>query len=94
MHDWRHAGEGSGLKKALSGIVGEQVDELLKNEENRELLDGLENESQRVENAKKELVEIERQELEAKLVRDYITQLESRASEVLTLPNSQFLCVS
>ncbi|KAM1025288.1 hypothetical protein ACFX13_039184 [Malus domestica] len=76
------AGEGGGLKKALSGIVGEQVEELLKREENRELLDGLEKASQRVENAKRELAEIERQELEAKLVRDYITQLESRASEI------------
>ncbi|KAB2604752.1 hypothetical protein D8674_041526 [Pyrus ussuriensis x Pyrus communis] len=76
------AGEGGGLKKALSGIVGEQVEELLKREENRELLDGLEKASQRVENAKRELAEIERQELEAKLVSDYITQLESRASEI------------
>ncbi|CAN6713330.1 unnamed protein product [Malus baccata var. baccata] len=76
------AGEGGGLKKALSSIVGEQVEELLKREENRELLDGLEKASQRVENAKRELAEIERQELEAKLVRDYITQLESRASEI------------
>ncbi|XP_068305639.1 uncharacterized protein [Pyrus communis] len=76
------AGEGGGLKKALIGIVGEQVEELLKREENRELLDGLEKASQRVENAKRELAEIERQELEAKLVRDYITQLESRASEI------------
>ncbi|RXH95814.1 hypothetical protein DVH24_008314 [Malus domestica] len=79
------AGEGGGLKKALSGIVGEQVEELLKREENRELLDGLEKASQRVENAKRELAEIERQELEAKLVRDYITQLESRASETMTI---------
>ncbi|KAM1080303.1 hypothetical protein FF1_014964 [Malus domestica] len=76
------AGEGGGLKKALSGIVGEQVEELLKREENRELLDGLEKASQRVEIAKRELAEIERQELEAKLVRDYIAQLESRASEI------------
>lgn len=58
------------------------MEELLKREENRELLDGLEKASQRVENAKRELAEIERQELEAKLVRDYITQLESRASEI------------
>lgn len=71
--------------------MGEQVEELLKREENRDLLDGLEKASQRVEMAKRELAEIEKQELEAKLVRDYINQLESRASEVLILPNSHFL---
>lgn len=62
--------------------MGEQVEELLKREENRDLLDGLEKASQRVEMAKRELAEIEKQELEAKLVRDYINQLESRASEI------------
>ncbi|KAH0975104.1 hypothetical protein GBA52_017003 [Prunus armeniaca] len=75
------SGESGSLKDALSGIVGEQVEELLKKEENRDLLDGLEKASQRVEMAKRELAEIEKQELEAKLVRDYINQLESRASE-------------
>ncbi|XP_008239243.1 PREDICTED: uncharacterized protein LOC103337855 [Prunus mume] len=76
------SGESGSLKDALSGIVGEQVEELLKKEENRDLLDGLEKASQRVEMAKRELAEIEKQELEAKLVRDYINQLESRASEI------------
>ncbi|XP_021816595.1 uncharacterized protein LOC110758927 [Prunus avium] len=76
------SGESGSLKDALSGIVGEQVEELLKREENRDLLDGLEKASQRVEMAKRELAEIEKQELEAKLVRDYINQLESRASEI------------
>lgn len=85
------SGESGSLKDALSGIVGEQVEELLKREENRDLLDGLEKASQRVEMAKRELAEIEKQELEAKRVRDYINQLESRASEVLILPNSHFL---
>ncbi|XP_022738438.1 uncharacterized protein LOC111291114 isoform X2 [Durio zibethinus] len=70
------------LKDALSGIVGKQVEELLNREENKDLLDGLEKASQRVERAKRELAEIERQELEAQLLRNYINQLESRASEI------------
>lgn len=70
------------LKDALTGIVDERVEELLKREENRVLLDGLEKATLRVEMAKKELAEIERQELEAKLLKDYITQLETRTSEV------------
>lgn len=70
------------LKDALAGMVEEGVEELLKREENRGLLDGLEKASQRVESARKELAEIERQELEAKRLREYVNQLESRASEV------------
>lgn len=46
------------------------------------LLDGLEKASQRVEKARRELAEIERQELEAAQLRNYINQLESRAAEV------------
>lgn len=75
-------GEMGNLKDALTGIVDERVEELLKREENRVLLDGLEKATLRVEMAKKELAEIERQELEAKLLKDYITQLETRTSEV------------
>lgn len=62
--------------------MDERVEELLNREENRGLLDGLEKASQRVEMAKRELAEIEKQELEAKLMREYVNQLESRASEV------------
>lgn len=58
------------------------MEELLNRQENRVLLDGLEKASQRVEMARRELAEIERQELEAKQLRDYINQLESRASEI------------
>ncbi|GMJ06291.1 hypothetical protein HRI_004298300 [Hibiscus trionum] len=71
-----------GLKDALSGIVGKQVEELLNREENKGLLDGLDKASQRVEMAKRQLAEIEKQELEAQLLRNYIHQLESRASEI------------
>nr|TKR97661.1 hypothetical protein D5086_0000213060 [Populus alba] len=63
-------------------MVDKQVEELLNRQENRVLLDGLEKASQRVEMARRELAEIERQELEAKQLRDYINQLESRASEI------------
>ncbi|XP_016439865.1 uncharacterized protein LOC107765704 [Nicotiana tabacum] len=75
-------GETGSLKDALTGIVDERVEELLNREENRVLLDGLEKATQRVEMAKKELADIERQELEVKLLKDYITQLETTTSEI------------
>ncbi|XP_010538852.1 PREDICTED: uncharacterized protein LOC104813055 [Tarenaya hassleriana] len=81
----RSSSESSGdrdLKDSLSGIVGKQVEELLSREENKGLLDGLEKASMRVEMARRELAEIERQELEAKLLQDYVNQLETRASEI------------
>ncbi|XP_043697087.1 uncharacterized protein LOC122647847 [Telopea speciosissima] len=75
-------GDNEGLKDALSGIVDKRVEQLLNREENKVLLDGLEEASRRVEMAKKELADIERQELEAAQLRDYVVQLENRASEV------------
>ncbi|KAE8683909.1 hypothetical protein F3Y22_tig00111166pilonHSYRG00306 [Hibiscus syriacus] len=72
----------NGLKDALSGIVGKQVEEFLNREDNKVLLDGLEKASQRVETAKRQLAEIEKLELEAQLLRNYIDQLECRASEI------------
>ncbi|KAG7546378.1 hypothetical protein ISN44_As12g017450 [Arabidopsis suecica] len=77
-----NSSDGGDLKKSLSGIVGNQVEELLSSEENKNLLDGLEKASMRVEIAKRELQEIERQEIEAKLLQDYVNQLESRAAEI------------
>lgn len=77
-----NSSDGGDLKKSLSGIVGNQVEELLSREENKSLLDGLEKASMRVETAKRELAEIVRQELEAKLLQDYVDKLESRAAEV------------
>ncbi|KAA8526097.1 hypothetical protein F0562_007803 [Nyssa sinensis] len=74
--------ESGGLKDVLSGMVDDQVDELLNREENRVLLDGLEKATQRVEMAKRELAEIEKQEIEAKQLRDYINLLETRTSEI------------
>ncbi|KAL3499083.1 hypothetical protein ACH5RR_041815 [Cinchona calisaya] len=74
--------KGSNLKDVLSGMVDERVEQLLSNEENRVLLDGLEKATQRVERAKRELAEIERQEAEAKLLRDYVNKLQSTTSEI------------
>ncbi|GAB4857664.1 hypothetical protein Ancab_015570 [Ancistrocladus abbreviatus] len=74
--------ESSGLKSALSNIVDQKVEELLNKEENRELLDRLNKASERVEMARKELAEIEKQEFEAKRMRDYIEQMEGRAAEL------------
>ncbi|KAI3687423.1 hypothetical protein L1987_81119 [Smallanthus sonchifolius] len=73
---------GGGLKNLLSGIVDERVDELLNREENRVLLDGLDKATQRVEIAKRELAQIEQQEIENKKMKDYINQLEIRAAEI------------
>lgn len=70
--------------------MGEQVQELLNREENRALLDELQKASLRVEKAKRELAEIERQEIEAKQMREYVNQLEKRASEVLKLASVLF----
>lgn len=70
------------LKDALAGMVDQRVEQLLNREENKDLLDGLEKASLRVEMAKKELAEIEKQELEAKQMRDYVNKLEARAFEV------------
>ncbi|KAL4592722.1 hypothetical protein LXL04_005725 [Taraxacum kok-saghyz] len=73
---------GGGLKNLLSGIVDERVDQLLNSDENRALLDGLDKATQRVELAKRELAEIEKQEIENRKIKEYINQLESRASEI------------
>ena len=63
-------------------MVDSRVEELLSKEENRVLLEGLEKASQRVDKAKRELAEIQRQELQAEQLRNYVKQLESRAFEV------------
>ncbi|KAI9108269.1 hypothetical protein K1719_020752 [Acacia pycnantha] len=70
------------FKDALSGMVDEQVQELLSKKENRVLFDGLEKASLRVEMARKELALIEQQELAAKQFREYTNQLEGKAMEI------------
>ncbi|XP_073106396.1 uncharacterized protein [Elaeis guineensis] len=84
------AGDGEGTeeqqpsraKDVLSGMVGDRVEELLRREENRALLDGLEEASRRVDRAREALADIERQEAEALRAKEYIRQLESRESEI------------
>ncbi|KAG9452622.1 hypothetical protein H6P81_005526 [Aristolochia fimbriata] len=71
------------MKDLLSGMVDKRVEELLGREENRVLLDGLEEASQRVERARKELLEIERQEKEAEQLKSYVRILENRESEIV-----------
>lgn len=74
--------ESMNLKDLLTGMVDDRVEQLLNKDENRVLLDGLEKATQRVELAKRELAELEKQEAEAKLAREYMNQLQARASEV------------
>lgn len=70
------------FKEELSGMMEEQIQELLSRKENKDLLDGLEKASLRVEMAKRELALIQKQELAAKQFKDYINQLEGKAFEV------------
>ncbi|GAU22225.1 hypothetical protein TSUD_227610 [Trifolium subterraneum] len=65
------------FKDALSGMMGDQVEELLSREENKVLMDRLEKASQRVENAKTELAFIQKQELALKQFKDYTQQLKT-----------------
>lgn len=78
----QEAGSGGSLKSSLSNIVDKSVEELLGKEENKELLDKLNKASERVQLARKELADIERQELEAQQMRKYVNELETRASEI------------
>lgn len=80
--DISNNGSDFSLKDSLSGLVDEQIQELLSKKENRIMLDGLEKASLRVEMARKELALIEEQELAAKKFREYLNQLEGKAMEV------------
>lgn len=62
--------------------VSAMVDELLKKEENKQLLDGLNEASERVDRARMALADFERQEDEARKVKEYVSQLESRKLEI------------
>lgn len=62
----------------MSGMV----EELLRREENKALLDGLEEASARVERAREALADIERQEADAFRAKEYVRQLQSREAEV------------
>ncbi|KAI4326788.1 hypothetical protein L6164_019322 [Bauhinia variegata] len=78
-------GNGNGssdFKDALSAMVDEQVQELLSRQENKILLDGLEKASLRVELAKRELAQIQKQQLAAKRFREHLNKLEGNALEI------------
>ncbi|KAL1318982.1 hypothetical protein AAHE18_15G244800 [Arachis hypogaea] len=77
-----NSSESEEKRVSLTGIVNEQVGELLSKEENKSILDGLEKASLRVDMAKKQLAIIEEQELAAKKFRDYVNKLERQASEI------------
>jgi hypothetical protein len=76
-------GDGAGAAASwLSSAVGEKVDELLRREENRALLEGVEDAERRVERARAALADIERQEAAARLAREEVRRLEKRRDEV------------
>lgn len=70
------------FKDALSGIMGDQVEQLLSRQENKDLMDNLQKASQRVEIAKTQLAFIQKQELALKQFKDYTQQLEGNASQI------------
>lgn len=73
------------FKDALSGMMGDQVEQLLSRQENKGLMDNLQKASQRVEIAKTQLAFIQKQELALKQFKDYTQQLQGNASQVLSL---------
>ena len=76
------SGGGGAAASWLSSAVGEKVDELLRREENRALLEGVEDAERRVERARAALADIERQEAAARFARDEVRRLEKRRDEV------------
>ncbi|KAH9612063.1 hypothetical protein KSS87_023005, partial [Heliosperma pusillum] len=68
-------------QEALSKIVEDRVEELLQKDENKELLDKLNKASKRVELAREELANIQRQEMEALRMRDYIAECQKEVLE-------------
>lgn len=61
------------------------VDELLRREENKALLDGLEEASARVERAREALADIERRAADVLRAKEYMRQLQNREAEVSSL---------
>uniref|UniRef100_A0A0D9XFX5 Uncharacterized protein n=1 Tax=Leersia perrieri TaxID=77586 RepID=A0A0D9XFX5_9ORYZ len=66
----------------LSSELGEKVDELMRREENRALLEGVEAAERRVERARAALADIERQEAAARLASEEVRRLERRRDEI------------
>ena len=72
----RGGGEGAGAAASwLSSAVGEKVDEILRREENRALLEGVEDVECRVERAHAALADIKHQEVAARLAREEVRRL-------------------
>ncbi|PKA50234.1 hypothetical protein AXF42_Ash017828 [Apostasia shenzhenica] len=69
-------------KEAVAGLLGHRVEDLLKREENRPLLEGLKEASRRVERARMALADIVGQETEALRAKQLVIQLQSRESEI------------
>lgn len=78
----KNSEENNDLKNALSGMMGEQVEQLLSREENKVLFDNLQKASQRVEIAKTQLAFIQKQELALKHFKDYTQQLQGNAFQI------------
>uniref|UniRef100_A0ACD5YDW7 Uncharacterized protein n=1 Tax=Avena sativa TaxID=4498 RepID=A0ACD5YDW7_AVESA len=76
------AGDGAPSAEWLSSAVGEKVDELLRREENRALLDGVEAAERRVELARAALADIERQKVEARLASEELRRLQRSQDEI------------
>ncbi|CAI8595725.1 unnamed protein product [Vicia faba] len=70
------------FKDALSGMMGEQVEQLLSKQENKGLMDNLQQASLRVEIAKTQLSFIQKQELALKQFKDYTQLLQVNASQI------------
>lgn len=74
---------GGGDDRSLAGeAVSGMVDEILKREENKALLDGLEEASRRVERAREAMADIERRKFEASQAKEIVSQLENRKLDI------------
>lgn len=74
---------GGGNEPSISDeSISRMVDELLKREENKQLLDGLNEASRRVDRAREAMAEIEKQEAKALRAKEDVSQLESRKLEI------------
>ncbi|MCL7049678.1 hypothetical protein MKW94_001137, partial [Papaver nudicaule] len=76
--------ENGGLKDVVSGLVDKRVEEMLNKEENKGLLDGLTKANERVEFAKKQLADFDKQQQldQTEQMNNYVSQLEIRTSEI------------
>ncbi|XP_031476850.1 uncharacterized protein LOC116248286 [Nymphaea colorata] len=75
-------GSDASSKGILSEMLDKGVEELLRSEGNRGLVEELQRAEKRVQDARNELAEIERQEREAANLKEYVRKLEIRASEI------------